>query len=226
MTVRDPDAAEGSGQAEQLAAARHLVAEGGRRLIAEGLVTGTAGNVSVRVGDLVAISPSSVPYDQVGPDDVPVVTLDGDVVEAAPGLRPSTETDLHVSVYAATDARAIVHHHGLRSVAVSTVVDELPPLHYYAVRLGGAPRVANYARYGTKELARLVTAALQDRNAALMQNHGAVTYGSSMDEAFERAHLLEWLCELYAQATVLGRPRVLSDDELAEVLAARYERKP
>ena len=208
-----------------LAAARQLVAEGGRRLIAEGLVTGTAGNVSVRVGDLVAISPSSVPYDQVGPDEVSVVTMAGDVVDTGSRFRPSTETDLHLSVYASTDAAAIVHHHGLRSVAVSTVVDVLPPLHYYAVRLGGAPRVAPYARFGTKELARLVTAALEDRTAALMQNHGAVTYGSSMDQAFERAHLLEWLCELFVQATVLGRPRAVTDDELAEVLAARYERK-
>jgi L-fuculose-phosphate aldolase len=85
--------------------------------------------------------------------------------------------------------------------------------------------VAPYARFGTKELARLVTAALEDRTAALMQNHGAVTYGSSMDQAFERAHLLEWLCELFVQASVLGRPRAVTDDELAEVLAARYERK-
>ena len=210
---------------DALAAARHLVAEGGRRLIAEGLVTGTAGNVSVRVGDLVAISPSSVPYDQVGPDEVSIVTMDGELVDPDPRFRPSTETDLHLSVYASTDAGAVVHHHGLRSVAVSTVVDVLPPLHYYAVRLGGAPRVAPYARFGTPELARLVTEALRDRSAALMQNHGAVTHGSSMDEAFERAHLLEWLCELYAQATVLGRPRVLTDDDLAEVLAARYERQ-
>ena len=201
-------------------AAREAVAAGGRRLLDEGLVTGTAGNVSVRVGDLVAVSPSSVPYDQVGPDEVCVVDRDGRVV--AGDLRPSTETGLHLSVYAATGAGAVVHHHGLRSVAVSTVVDVLPPLHYYAVRLGGAPRVAPYHRYGTPELAAAVTAALVDRSAALMQNHGAVTHGATLDDAFERAHLLEWLCELFIEASALGRPRVLTDDELAEVVASRY----
>ena len=201
-------------------AAREAVAAGGRRLLDEGLVTGTAGNVSVRVGDLVAVSPSSVPYDQVGPDEVCVVDRDGRVV--AGDLPPSTETGLHLSVYAATGAGAVVHHHGLRSVAVSTVVDVLPPLHYYAVRLGGAPRVAPYHRYGTPELAAAVTAALVDRSAALMQNHGAVTHGATLDDAFERAHLLEWLCELFIEASALGRPRVLTDDELAEVVASRY----
>lgn len=203
-------------------AAREAVAAGGRRLVDEGLVTGTAGNVSVRVGDLVAISPSSVPYHRVGPEDVCLVHLDGSPAEGSGDLRPSTETGLHLSVYAATGAGAVVHHHGLRSVAVSTVVDVLPPLHYYAVRLGGAPRVAPYHRYGTPELARAVTEALTDRSAALMQNHGAVTHGADLDDAFERAHLLEWLCELFVTATALGRPRVLTDDELAEVVASRY----
>jgi L-fuculose-phosphate aldolase len=204
--------------------ARRAVADGGRRLVSEGLVTGTAGNVSVRVGDLVAVSPSSVPYDEVGPDEVCVVDLQGRVVDG--GLRPSTETGLHLSVYAATGAGAVVHHHGLRSVAVSTVVDVLPPLHYYAVRLGGAPRVAPYHRYGTPELAAAVTESLRDRSAALMQNHGAVTHGADLDEAFDRAHLLEWLCELFVEASALGQPRVLSDVELAEVAAAAYGRTP
>lgn len=203
--------------------ARQAVSDGGRRLVSEGLVTGTAGNVSVRIADLVAISPSTVPYDRVGPDEVCVVDLQGRQV--AGSLRPSTETGLHLAVYADTSAGAVVHHHGLRSVAVSTVVDVLPPLHYYAVRLGGAPRVAPYHRYGTPDLARAVTVALQDRSAALMQNHGAVTHGTDLDEAFERAHLLEWLCELFVEASALGRPRVLSTEELDEVLAARYERQ-
>ena len=80
--------------------------------------------------------------------------------------------------------------------------------------------MAPYHRYGTPELARAVTAALRDRTAALMQNHGAVTYGADLDEAFDRAHLLEWLCRLFVEASSLGRPRVLSDVELGEVAAA------
>lgn len=202
---------------------RRAVAEAGRKMVEDGLVDGTAGNVSIRDGDMVAISPSSVPYDQVTEDSVCVLDLDGNVLRQSM-TRPSSETSMHLSIYRETDARAVVHHHGLSSVTVSTVLDELPPLHYYAVRLGGPTRVARYERFGTPELARSVSAALVDRTAALMQNHGAVAYGASLDEAYDRARLLEWLCALYIGAASLGRPRVLSADELAEVVRARYER--
>ena len=207
----------------EIRAIRRAVADAGRKMVADGLVQGTAGNVSIRAGDLVAISPSSVPYDQVTEESVCVLNLTGDVLSQNTS-RPSSETFLHLAVYRETDAQAIVHHHGLSSVTVSTVLDELPPLHYYAARLGGPTRVAPYERFGTPELARSVSAALVDRTAALMQNHGAVAHGASLDEAYDRAQLLEWLCALYIGATSIGHPRVLSDDELAEVVAARYER--
>ena len=120
---------------------------GGRvRLVRDGLVEGTAGNVSVREGDLVAVSPSSIAYERVRPEDVCVLDLDGTVVSRADGPRPSTETGMHLRIYRETDAVAVVHHHGLASVAVSTVVDVLPALHYYIARLGGPVRVAAYAR--------------------------------------------------------------------------------
>lgn len=208
---------------DAIATARREVAEAGRRLIRDGLVQGTAGNVSVRVGEVVAISPSSIPYEMVADEDVCLVDLDGGLVEARNGLRPSTETALHTVVYRETDAQAVVHHHGLDSVAVSCIAEELPPLHYYTVRLGGPPRVAPYHRFGTPALARAVADALRGRTAALMQNHGAVTYGASVQEAFERAELLEWLCALHIRANSSGRPRVLTDQELAEVAKARYE---
>ncbi|CAN5676681.1 class II aldolase/adducin family protein [soil metagenome] len=192
-------------------------------MIEEGLVEGTAGNVSIRAGDMVAISPSSIPYDQVTEDEVCVLDLDGNILRES-NTRPSSETSMHLSIYRETDAQAVVHHHGLSSVTVSTVLDELPPLHYYAVRLGGPTRVARYERFGTPELARSVSAALVDRTAALMQNHGAVAYGNTLDEAYDRARLLEWLCALHIGAVSLGRPRVLSVDELADVAKSRYER--
>lgn len=195
------------------------VVDSGLRLVGTGLVEGTAGNVSVRHGDLIAISPSSVPYHLVGPDDVCVLDLDGTLVTPPDGRRPSSETGLHLRIYRETDARAVVHHHGLASVAVSTVLDVLPPLHYYTTRLGGPVRTAAYACYGTDLLARNVLAALEDRTAALMRNHGAIAYGASMDEAFERAQLLEWLCRLHVAAVSIGTPRPLSESDLAEVAA-------
>ncbi|WP_433802882.1 class II aldolase/adducin family protein [Actinomycetospora sp. CA-084318] len=203
----------------ELDAAREAVADAGRAMLADGLVTGTAGNVSVRVGDLVAVSPSSMSYDAVGAADVCVVDLDGTVVEGP--HRPSSETPLHLAVYASTEAGAVVHHHGMHSTAVSVVHDELPALHYYVVRLGGPPRVAPYATYGTPELAASVQTALTDRSAALMQNHGAVAYGADLEEAYDRARLVEWLCELHTTAARLGQPRVLRADELDAVVARR-----
>jgi L-fuculose-phosphate aldolase len=202
-----------------LATARRAVAECGRRMVADGLVLGTAGNLSVRVDDLVAVSPSGMPYHLVEPEDVCVVDLAGKRIDGP--HAPSSETLMHLDIYATTPARAVVHHHGLHSAAVSTVLDELPPIHYYALRLGGPVRVARYATYGTPELARSVHAALEDRTAALMQNHGAVAYGATLDEAYDRAQLLEWLCAMHTVASGLGSPRVLSDAELADVARRR-----
>jgi L-fuculose-phosphate aldolase len=200
------------------------VVDGGLRLVRDGLVEGTAGNVSVRHGDLVAVSPSSIAYERIRPEDVCVLDLDGTLVSRADGPRPSTETGMHLRIYRETDAGAVVHHHGLASVAVSTVVDVLPALHYYIARLGGPVRVAAYARYGTDRLAGNVLLALEGRTAALMQNHGAITYGTSLDEAFDRALLLEWLCRLQVTAASMGTPRALSELDLAEVASAAYER--
>jgi L-fuculose-phosphate aldolase len=201
--------------------ARRQVAECGRRMLADGLVLGTAGNVSVRVGELVAVSPSGTPYDRIEPQDVSVVDLAGTRVDGP--HAPSSETPMHLEVYAATGAGAVVHHHGLHSAAVSTVVDELPALHYYVLQLGGPVRVARYATYGTPELARSVRDALEDRTAALMQNHGAVAHGDSLDVAYDRARLLEWLCALHVTATGIGTPRALTGEELAAVARRRTE---
>jgi L-fuculose-phosphate aldolase len=206
---------------DALAAARREVAECGRRMIADGLVLGTAGNVSMRVGELVAVSPSGMAYDRIEPADVAVVDLDGNRVDGP--HAPSSETPMHLGVYATTGATAVVHHHGLHSAAVSTVLDELPALHYYVLQLGGPVRVARYATYGTPELARSVHAALQGRTAALMQNHGAVAHGDTLDQAYDRARLLEWLCTLHVTATGMGTPRVLTGDELAAVARRRTE---
>lgn len=199
-----------------LAAAKQAVVDLGRRLAADRLVVGTAGNVSVRSGELVAVSPSGMPYADITPDDVAVLGLDG--TDRGNPHPPSSEAPLHLAVYATTDAGAVVHHHGLHSAAVSTVCDELPAVHYYVVKLGGAPRVARYATYGTPELAASVQAALEGRSAALMQNHGAVAYGATPEEAYDRAELVEWLCAMWAEAARLGTPRVLGADELAAVV--------
>jgi L-fuculose-phosphate aldolase len=190
-----------------------------RELAASGLVVGTSGNVSVRVGDLVAVSPSGMDYGELAADLVGVHRLDGTAVEAP--LQPTSEMPLHLGVYAATAAAAIVHTHPVAATALSTLADELPAIHYQVAMFGGPVAVAPYATYGSDELARNVVAALRDRTACLMANHGAVTTGPDLRSALTGSRHLEWLCEVYLRALAAGgrspAPRLLPSDEIALV---------
>ncbi|MBB6351340.1 class II aldolase/adducin family protein [Nonomuraea muscovyensis] len=188
----------------------------GRRAVELGLVIGTSGNLSVREGDLVAVTPSGVALDRLTPELCPVVDVEGHLVEG--DLQPSSETPMHLAVYAATGAGAVVHTHSVFGTVVATTMTELPPVHYNALLLGGAVRVAPYATYGTPELAANVRAALEGRTAALMANHGGVTTGATLDEAFEATRLLEWLCEVYVRALGAGTPAVLTGEQLDAVV--------
>jgi L-fuculose-phosphate aldolase len=197
---------------------REDVAATARRSAHEGLLVGTAGNVSARLDDLVAVTASGVMLGGCRPEDVTVVSLDGEVVEGE--LRPTSELSLHLGIYADTGTAAVVHTHAPYSTAVACVLDELPVLHYRQLLLGGAIRVAPYATFGTPELAASVRDALDGRQAALMGSHGSVAIGGSLDAALEHALLLEWLAALYHRASALGTPRVLTADEQAAVVRA------
>jgi L-fuculose-phosphate aldolase len=188
-----------------------------RRTVAEGLVVGTSGNVSARVGDTVLVTPTGVPYDRLTPQDAVGVDLTGRQVLGA--LRPTSELPMHLAVYRNTPAQAVVHTHAVHATAVATLVDELPLIHYMAAALGGPVRVAPYALYGTGELARHLLAALEDRTGCLLANHGTVTYGATLDQAYDRTAQLEWMCRVWlAASSVPGRaPRLLTTGQLAAV---------
>jgi L-fuculose-phosphate aldolase len=206
-----------------LARERRLVVEYAKRLRPDGLVVLTAGNISVRSGDLVAVTPASFDYDDLTPELISVIHMDGGSAE--PGLPPSSEVPMHLAVYdAAPDAGAVVHTHAPFASALSTVVDELPALHYLIAELGGPVRVAPYATYGSEELAGNVAHALEGRTAALLGNHGTIAFGDTLERAYSRTLLLEWLSALYLRSRVLGEPRLLPDEEIdrvAEKLASR-----
>ncbi|WP_068926142.1 class II aldolase/adducin family protein [Planobispora rosea] len=199
-----------------LAEQRRLLCDYGRRAAATGLVVGAAGNLSVRVGDLIAVTPGGVPLDRLEPGACPVIDIEGHLVEGE--LQPSSETPMHLAVYTTTGARAVVHTHSVFGTVVATTMTELPPIHYNTLLLGGTVRVAEYATYGTPELAANVRAALEGRQAALLANHGGVTVGDDLDKAFEATRLLEWLCEVYVRARSVGEPRVLTEEQLAAVV--------
>ena len=197
-----------------------------RELSAAGLVVGTAGNVSVRSGDLVAVTPSGLEYADMSADLVGVHRLDGTPVEAA--LAPTSELPLHLAIYAETAAAAVVHTHSVAATAVSTLADELPAIHYYVAMFGGPVRVSPYATYGTDQLARNVVAALRGRTACIMGSHGAVTIGPDLKTAHARGVYLEWLSDVYLRATAAGTPRLLPPEEIAAVAAklASYGPRP
>lgn len=187
-----------------------------RALAAAGLVPGTSGNVSVRNGQLLRLSPTGVALAELTDADIAVVDLAGTVRQG----RPTSEAALHLEIYRRFDAGAVVHTHAPRSTAVACVLDELPVVHYQLLAMGGAIRVAPFAAFGTAELAARVATALDGRRAALLANHGAVTYGSTLAEAVERAVVLEWACGVYLDAARVGVPRVLDDAQLAAVRAS------
>jgi L-fuculose-phosphate aldolase len=199
-----------------LAEERAAVAEGSRRLADGGLVIGTAGNVSARRDDLVAVTPTGADLADMTAEIVTVVDFHGNIV--AGELAPTSEVPMHLSIYERTDALAITHAHSMTSTAISCVLDEIPAIHYTMLYLGGAPRVAPYATFGSQELADNVVKALEGRNAALMANHGSIAYAKTMEEACERIEMLEWFAELYWRAQSLGDPKVLTDKDFEAVI--------
>jgi L-fuculose-phosphate aldolase len=195
---------------------RERVAAASRRLADERLVLGTAGNISERAGDHVAITPTGANLAQLTAPQITVVDLDGAHIDGE--LAATSELTLHLGVYERYDAGAVVHTHAPMGTALSCVLDELPVIHYQMLSFGGAVRVAPYATFGTPELAELTLEALHERNAALMANHGTIAYGPDLDFAVMQSLLLEWACELYWRAAAVGPPRALGADEQQGVI--------
>lgn len=201
---------------------RERVAAAARRLAAEGLVVGTAGNVSERAGDLVAITPTGASLSELGASQVTVIDSAGRHVDGE--LAATSELDLHLGIYERYGAGGVVHTHAPMATALSCVVDELPLVHYQLLLLGGPVRVAPYRTFGTPELAEVTLEALDGRLAALMANHGAIACAPDVEAAVENSLLLEWACTVYWRASVLGTPRTLNEDERQAVVAAALER--
>jgi L-fuculose-phosphate aldolase len=176
----------------------------------------------------VAITPSGVSYADMRPGDVCLVTLDGtqllDGIEHDTPETPSSETPMHLAIYAATSAAAVVHTHSPEVVALSASRSELPAVHYAITGLGGPVRVAPYVRFGSAGLAAAAVEALTGRSAVILRNHGAVSYGRDLAQAYDRALLLEWLAHTYRLALSYGEPAILSAAELDEVAAETRRR--
>jgi L-fuculose-phosphate aldolase len=206
----------------KLAAEREAVAAACRRLAAEGLVIQTAGNLSLRADeDLFVVTPTGGVFEELEAGQMSIIDRSGEVVDGR--HAPTSEVALHLGVYERIDGAGAVVHTQM-ATALSCVVDEVPAVHYSMLALGGTVPVAEYATFGTEELARNVVSVLERAPAALMRSHGAISYGHDLDGAVELARLLEWACTLYWRASQIGKPAVMTAEQLQDVLSAVQQR--
>ena len=197
---------------------REQVVRYARRMLERGLTRGTGGNISIRRGDRVAITPSGVEYAEMSPEDVVVLALDGAVEQGA--LRPSSESGMHLASYRARpDVRAVVHTHSTFATVLACLRRPLPPVHYLIGYAGGTVPCIPYAPFGTEELAQAAAAALLERNAVLLGGHGLLSVGCDVDQAFSVAEETEFVAELYWRTALLGGGALLDDAQMADVLA-------
>jgi L-fuculose-phosphate aldolase len=201
-----------------LARQREEIAGACRSLAAAGLVSGTSGNLSAREGDAIAVTPTGGVLAEMTPEDVTVVDLEGNVIDG--GLAPTSEIGLHLGVYERFGAGAVVHTHAPVATALSCVLDELPCVHYEMLLLGGTVRVAPYRTFGSPELAAAVHEALEGRTAAILANHGTVTYGGDVAGAVRATEVLEWAATVYWRAASIGTPRALDEADRQAVVEA------
>lgn len=204
----------------QLAEERQLLVRYGRKLLEAGLTRGTGGNLSIfrREAGLIAVTPSGLDYYETEAEDIILVDLEGRVLEARAGLRPTSEVSLHLAIYRARpDVAAIVHTHSLHATALACQGEEIRPVHYLAALGGPRVRCAPYHLYGSAVLAEACLQYLEGNFAVLLGNHGLVTVADSLPAAFSKAEHLEYVATL--QCLTGGRARELSEAEMTEVMA-------
>ncbi|MCO5091091.1 class II aldolase/adducin family protein [Bosea sp. (in: a-proteobacteria)] len=187
-----------------------------------GFCPSKSGNVSARFGEGLLITPSGLPYAQTTPEDLISLSLDGTVLEGA--RKPSSEWPFHVAIYRARpDAQAIVHTHSPRATALSCTRRGIPAFHYMIALCGGADvRCADYATFGTPELAANAVKGLQGRKAVLLANHGVIALGQSLAGAHAIVAEVENLAGQYLDILAAGLDPVILDAAEMERVAARF----
>lgn len=198
---------------------RETVAGGMDALAA--LTPGRTGNLSARSGDAVAITPTGVQYAEIEPEDVPVVDETGDRI--AGDLEPSSEVPMHLGIFRSLDVGAIAHVHSPWATTLAVLKEPLPPVHYMLALAGGAVPVAEYATYGTPELAENAAASMAEAEttACILANHGLVAAGEDVADALETAEAVESTARVYLQARSVGEPVEL-DGEAMDAVTRRF----
>lgn len=185
---------------------------------ASGINQGTSGNISVRHGEGLLITPTSVPYEDLRPEDIMFLRMDGSF--DGPN-RPSSEWRFHRDIMRERrDVNAIVHAHPTFCTTIAILEKPIPPIHYMIAVAGGHDiRCAPYATFGTEELSRFAVDALQDRKACLLAHHGMIAVGGTLDRAMWLAVEVEALARQYHGCLQIGEPPLLSEDEIQNVIS-------
>lgn len=202
---------------------REQVVEYCKKLVTAGLTRGTGGNISIcnRETGLYAISPSGMDYFSMDPEDVVIMNLLGEVVEGE--KKPSSEWNLHQIYYEKRkDLNAIVHAHSVYCTVLATNREGLPASSYLVAFAGKDVRCADYASFGTPELAGAAYKSMEGRSAVLLANHGLVTGGRDILHAFQTAEQIEFCAEVYVKARSIGTPVILSEEEM-ERMTERFQ---
>ena len=192
-----------------------------------------SGNISLRANednkDGYLITPSGKKYESLKPEEIVFMSMDDEEGKNDPANKPSSEWRFHRDIYLnKKEAQAIVHAHSPHATAVSSHGKSIPPFHYMIALAGGEDiKCAEYATFGTEELSNNVIEALEERSACLMSNHGQVAFGKNLEDAFELAQEIENICHQYTIALKLGKPKILSFEEMKRVLdkAKNYKKE-
>ena len=199
---------------------REQITKYGLKMVEDRLTFGTGGNISIldRNTGLMAIKPSGIEYAKIKPEDVVIVDLDGKIVEGK--RKPSSELALHIAFYKKRkDVNAVVHCHSIYCITYAVLGKPLKAVHY-VIGSAGVSEIpcAPYATFGTVRLAELTVEALGDSKAVLMANHGQTTCGKTIKDAYSLALCTERLAEISYRAESIGKPNILSEKEMDDVL--------
>ena len=203
--------------------ARKEIIEYGKKLVASNLTKGTGGNLSVfdRENGYMAITPTGIDFFEIQPEDIVIMDLEGNVVEG--NRLPSSEWEMHLLQYKErTDLDAVIHAHTTYATVLACLRWELPATHYMIAVAGKNVRCAEYATYGSHELALNATKAMRERRAVILANHGILAGANDLLNAFNIIEEVEYCSQIYYMANSIGEPIVLPDEEM-NLMAEKFK---
>jgi L-fuculose-phosphate aldolase len=207
---------------------RHALLQAALKMAALGLNEGAAGNLSLRVEEGLLVTPSALPYDEMGPGDIVLLDWEGETLESPAGRKPTSEWRFHRDILASRpEFAAVAHCHSPFATTIASWERGIPAVHYMIALAGGNDiRCAPYATFGEQALSDRALEALEGRRACLLAHHGQIACGASLEKALDLAREVESLAALYWRLLQLGEPKVLGAEEMARVLEKFRDYRP